>query len=174
VPPVVLWRDGAPEKFRRGRSISARTFDQSLNWTVADARSLITPAQKMNSGPIFSAMRVFFIWIGDLDRNLCQVRYDLENRSASPSIAFIDHSNSLSYFWGSDNCDTPLLPSISPMPDHREVMGAVADAINELPDDQVRDLISRIGEPYLPELPKSHILSNLLTHKKKLRKILKL
>jgi len=65
VAPVVLWRDQAPDIYKRGRSISAWTFEQSLKWDEAQNRGLITPVLRESAGPIVSAMRVFHTWIAD-------------------------------------------------------------------------------------------------------------
>jgi hypothetical protein len=110
IQPVVLWPEKAPSEYKRGRSIAAWTFEDSMNWKEADEKGLISRNQKESAGPIFSAMRVFHSWIGDLDRNTGQVRVNMASRGTALELAFFDHSNSMSYIWTSPDTDTPNLP----------------------------------------------------------------
>ena len=174
VPRVVLWHQGVSSPFQRGRCISAEAFAESLSWKEADAKGLIPSVQKANAVPIFSAMRVFHVWITDLDRNLSQVRYDLRCEGNIPGIAFVDHSHSMSWYWSDNGPEAPLLKSSSLENDLPETMASVADAVARLPAAKVERIVSRVGEPYLPPAVKSVILRELLDRKDKLRRRLKL
>jgi hypothetical protein len=172
VSPVVLWQEGAPDPYKRGRSISAWAFEQSLTWKAADASGFITPAQTEAARSIISAMRAFHIWIGDLDRDTHQISIDLAAGTGELRVSFYDHSSSMSYIWSTDDAETQTLPTYFPLPDLREIMLETADRIAALPESQIRDLAMRIKEPYLPDEIRHRILSNLLRRKARLREIL--
>jgi hypothetical protein len=172
VSPVVLWPEGAPDRYRRGRSISAWAFDESATWKTADELGLISAAQKEAARPIISAMRAFHIWIGDLDRDTSQIRVNLSPGDREQPLSFFDHSFSMSYLWNSADSEIYVQKTYFALPDLREVMIATADRIAQLPDDQIESIVMRVNELYLPDLTKGHILSNLLGRKAKLRDVL--
>jgi hypothetical protein len=172
VSPVVLWREGAPDQYKCGRSISAWAFEQSETWKTADELGLISIARKQAARPIISAMRAFHIWIGDLDRNTSQIRINLAAGDGELPLSFYDHSFSMSYHWGSDDCETPIQPTYFTIPDMREIMLETAGRIAALSDSKIEDLVKRIREPYLPDEKAHHILGNLLRRKTTLQGIL--
>jgi hypothetical protein len=172
VSPVVLWRDGAPDQYKRGRSISAWAFEQSLTWKTASELGLISTAQKEAAGTIISTMRAFHIWIGDMDRDMNQIRVNLEPGEGEHWLSFFDHSSSMSFLWNSDDHDTPTQRTYFPLPDIHDVMIATADRIAALSQGQIEDIVMRVQEPYLPNLQRGYILSNLLRRRTKMRDIL--
>jgi hypothetical protein len=171
VSPVVLWRDGAPARYKRGRSISAWAFEQSEIWKTADDLGLISPAQKEAARPTISAMRAFHIWIGDVDRGTRQIRINLADGEFQ--LSFIDHSCSMSFLWNSDDHDTPTLPTYFPLPDLRDVMVETAGRIAALPISQIENLVMRIDQQYLPDAERGYILSNLVRRRTRLPDILR-
>jgi len=172
VAPVVLWRDQAPDIYKRGRSISAWTFEQSLKWDEAQNRGLITPVLRESAGPIVSAMRVFHTWIADTDRKSDHTQVNVDSPEKSLETAFIDHGNSLAFVWKSADHPTPPQAPYMPAPEHSDVMIETAVFITGLEDGEVSRVVNRIGLPYLPADPKAHILANLLARKRNLRAIL--
>jgi hypothetical protein len=172
VAPVVLWREAAPDTYKRGRSISAWAFEQSDKWDNANGRGIITPTLRDSAGPIVSAMRVFHTWISDTDRKSDHVQVNLDSPPQSLEMAFIDHANSLSFVWKSADHPTPPQPPYMPAPEHRDVMIETTDFIASIPDAEVSRIVARIDLPYLPEPQKAHILGNLLSRKGNLRTIL--
>jgi hypothetical protein len=172
VAPVVLWREDAPAIYKRGRSISAWAFLQSIKWDDASNRGIITPTLRDSAGPIVSAMRVFHTWISDTDRKSDHVQVNVDSPERSLEMAFIDHSNSLSYIWKSANHPTPPQAPYMPAPEHREAMIETAEFIANIAGDDVSRVVNRLGLPYLPDESKAHILANLLARKGSLRAIL--
>jgi hypothetical protein len=173
VSPVVLWPEGAPEQYKRGRSISAWAFEQSATWKTADEWGIISHRQMEAALPIVSAMHAFHIWIGDLDRNTSQFCINLAPQDEGAlELSFFDHSFSMSYYWNSDDTDTPNLPNEFALPRMREVVMETAGRIKALSDDEIERLAMRIKEPYLPDNKRRYIISNLLRRKAKLQDVL--
>jgi hypothetical protein len=65
---------------------------------------------------VISAMRVFHIWIGDLDRDTHQISVDLDAGEGTLPLAFFDYSFSMSFHWNCDDCDTPTQPTYCHFP----------------------------------------------------------
>ena len=99
VAPVVLWRADAPTTYKRGRSISAWAFPQSIKWDEAIKRGIISAELRESAGPLVSAMRVFHTWIADCDRKSDHVQVNVDSPPKQLEFAFIDHGHSLSYIW---------------------------------------------------------------------------
>jgi hypothetical protein len=172
VAPVVLWHQGVPDQYKRGRSISAWAFQQAAKWDEANARGKITPPSRESAGPIVSAMRVFHTWISDTDRKSDHAQVDVDSPEGALSVAFIDHAHSMSWVWKSADHPTPPQAAYMPAPEIREVMVETAEFIAGIPDTDVSRVVNRIPLPYLPDVQKAHILGNLLVRKGNLRAIL--
>ena len=117
-------------------------------------------------------MRVFHTWIADTDRKSDHVQVNVDSPPKSLEMAFIDHGNSLSFVWKSQNHPTPAQRPYMPASEHRDVMIDTAEFIADIDPGEVSRIVSRIGVPYLPDGPKANILSNLLARKGNLRAIL--
>ena len=172
VPPVILWDRGAAHNDNQYLSISAWAFQQSKKWTNAQQEGIITDVSRTSALHVISAMRVFHTWISDTDRKTDHIQINLKSSQSELGIAFIDHAFSMSYVWKSDN--HPSGPSGKYMPDldNNETMTQVADAIAILADDDIRALINRVPEVYLPDVKKEHIICNLLNRKGRLKNML--
>ena len=144
VAPVVLWGADAPAAYKRGRSISAWAFQQSMKWDEANNKGIITPTLRESAGPLVSAMRVFHTWIADTDRKSDHVQVNVDSPPTSLEIAFIDHGHSLSYVWKSANHPTPAQAAYMPAPEHRDVMIETAEYIASIADDDVSRVVNRI------------------------------
>lgn len=168
VPPVLLWNEGMPAQFKRGRSISAWAFGHPLDWDKAP----ITEPMCESARPLFSAIRVFHAWISDGDRGPHNSLVNQDSLAGELELAFVDHDNGMSYVWDTEN--SPLGPSHEYMPVRRmqEVMVQTADRIAALPDQEVQWVVERIPGPYLPEPKRKYVLSNLLSRKGRLRAML--
>jgi hypothetical protein len=129
VCPVVLWGNGAPDQYKRGRSISAWAFPGSEKWSVAESRGLITATQTEGEKATFAAMRVFHTWIGDSDRRLDHVHFDLNSPDTEAIAAFYDHGHSMSLHWQGPNDQINPSPICLPNSDLRDVMGETATHI---------------------------------------------
>jgi hypothetical protein len=171
VSPVVLWPEGAPDQYKRGRSISAWAFEQSQTWKTADEFGLLSTTQKEEARPTISAMRAFHIWIGDVDSNTSQIRINLEPGEGDQWLSFFDHSHSMSFTWNSEDTKTPTRTYL-PLPDLHDVILETVDRIAALPQSQIEDIVTRIQEPYLPDLQRGYILSNLLRRRTRMRDFL--
>jgi hypothetical protein len=157
-----------PSQFKRGRSISAWAFRRPLDWN----RDLVTDQMCESARATFSAMRVFHAWISDGDRGPHNSLVNKDSLEGKLELAFVDHDNGMSYVWDGENL--PLDPSHEYMPVRRmpDVMAQTADQIKDLPDQEVRRLVGRIPEPYLPEPKRRYVLNNLLSRKAQLRAML--
>lgn len=172
VPPVILWAKEMPGKYVRGRAISAWAFKQAMKWDHAAAKGLISIAAKDSVSPVASKMRVFHTWISDTDRKSDHTQVDAEYAGGELGVAFIDHAYSMSWVWKSPNHASGPCPPYMPAPEQRDVMVTACDEIAALAEGDVRRLVDRIPQTYLPDPHKGNILSNLLARKGNLRAIL--
>jgi hypothetical protein len=165
----VLWRKHAPEKYKLGRSISAWAFSSAEKWSTAHARGIITDAQINGAKPVFAAMRVFHAWIGDQDRKLDHVAFDLNSSDAEAGVAFYDHAEGMSYAWRNPDEPVSVLPASQLDFGLLEVIAYAVDQIAMMQEAEIRRLVGRIPDLYLPEPHRAIILANLLARRQKLR-----
>lgn len=169
---VVLWGASAPGQYKLGRSISAWAFHQSMKWNEAAKRNLISGQQASGALPTFSAMRVFHTWIGDGDRKLDHVNFNLDSPDEEGQTGFYDHGHSMSYSWKGPTSPVALLGPGLPGADHADVMAETADRICALPEGEIARLVNRLPMFYLPQPFRANILGNLLARRTGLRAVL--
>ena len=175
VCPVVLWGEGSGAQYKRGRSISAWAFPQSKKWEEAENLKVLTPELRASAGPMISALRVFYAWIGNTDLGPKHVHVNLEGPDDEVILAFYDHANAFSQVWTAPNAALALCTDfMNPhgVPVIPEVMVEAALCIASLDDAEITRLVQRIPIIYLPEPYRGNIISNLLSRKGQLRALL--
>lgn len=173
VPPVVLWSDGTPNQYKRGRAISLWAFRQSMKWDEANNSGLITDQMRVSAGPAVSAMRVFHTWISDTDRKSDHTQINVDSSNGQLGVAFIDHAFSMSHVWQAPCAPTGACPNYMPAPEMADVMRETAQRIAAFPDDEILRLVNRIPVTYLPEPHRGVIMPNLLSRKADLLRLLR-
>lgn len=167
---MVLSGRDAPGVYKTGRAISSWAFPDAMKWSEADPRGLISPASKISVSATISMGRVFHTWIGDTDRKSEHVIVDMDSPANDARIAFIDHGNSLGHTFVSSGVPMTACGNyITDVPEDREAMAEAADAIAQISDSAISQVVHRIPVLYLPDSRRTLILANLLARKGNLR-----
>jgi len=172
VPPVILWDRGDGQGVNRYLAISAWAFQQCASWDAACSKGTVSESDKASISEPCSAMRVFHTWIGDCDRKTEHVQVDEDSPDGDLAIAFIDHAYSMSQQWKGPDAAIQPSPHYMPLPEEREAMLQAVERIEVLSDEEIKRIVERIPETYLPAAEKGHIIANLISRKAKLRQIL--
>jgi len=171
IPPVILWNSD-PEKFIRGRAISAWAFNDCQSWDEAARMGVLTPDLIATASEAISAMRAFHTWISDTDRKSDHTQINIASDARGLGLAFIDQAFSMSMVWKGPNHPGGACGNYLPAPENKEVTAQVADRILGLPNNEIQRLVDRIPSLFLPDTEKSHIRDNLLSRKGSLRALL--
>jgi len=132
----------------------------------------MTADQKQSRvGPI-SAMWVFESWISAQDRGAKHTIVNSALGNNPVGLGFIDWAHSLSMFWTADDAPSVAAAwSFGDVAKDDKVVRHVAEQVQKLKDADVREVVTRIPAGWLPDVPKPIIVSDLLSRKAKIDKI---
>lgn len=177
VLPVLLWDRSGIAGAEPHACVMAWAFKpvSPLNIGVA----ALAVAERSAIAPEMSALIAFDFWLADTDRKSDHVVIT-KAPGRHPAIATLDYSNSMSHVW---DCDNHPATSSDWFRNEWGGLGIPFDAaafdqsltaIENFPDEQIRDIVGNVPSAFLPNDPKRFIISNLTSRKSHLRQMIKI
>ena len=178
VPPVTLWqRTISDPNMEVALAVSLVPFRPAHKWEIIertpDALQRIVPMLSSRA----SAMVAFDTWIGNTDRinggNLL-VCEEQNGATSRVSAAYIDYSYSLTYQWagGGHHNIAPVGPYPSQCQVDRSVLSSSVTAIEQMPDEAVRLIVSRMPDEFIEQAKKELTIIGLLHRRSAIRGVL--
>jgi hypothetical protein len=179
VPPAVLLRWGTPPHGNQSLVVCTLIpFHPAYKWDVARAVPGLEATLKFDARFAASAMIPFDTWLGNTDRlnggNLI-VNQATAAAGGKLQFAYLDFAYSMSKEWRPDfRIVTPV--GVYPTePAHIDVMTMewVISAIENMPDETIRLVVTRVPEVFLPRPAAQLIIDGLIYRKSRIRDALK-
>lgn len=172
VPAVLLWDRGEGTHDLRYFALIAWAFQPFLVWDKAT--DSLSDSEKAALTPVFSAIKVFELWISAEDRGSKHTLVYVQDTNRGPQIAFIDYAHSLCHRWDRKEYPDQKNRSFMPLSEDRNTVVQVIEKIENLDDGLIERIVNRIPENYLSSQKRDIIIQNLLSRRPNLRAMLKI
>jgi hypothetical protein len=180
LPPAILhsWSDPAPVGAERFVAFSLIPFLSVFPWRLVAAIPGLATQFKLELREVASVLVPFDTWVDNRDRandgNLLVSK--LVADSAPLQVAYIGYSYSMLYGWRASDYRTMTPIGIYPTDQKDADIASMESALKEvenLPDQNVRDIVTRIGDSFLSPADRDLIIEGLLYRKSRVRASLK-
>jgi hypothetical protein len=177
LPPAILhsWDDPPPVGTERFVALSLRPFLSVFPWRQVTAIPGLDAQFKLELRETASTLVAFDTWVDNRDR-INDGNLLVSKIAADPTlplqVAYIDYSFSMLYGWRTGNYRTVtpigIYPTDQKDADVRSVEDGL-DRIEKLPDQTVRDIVTRIDDSFLTPADRDLIVDGLLYRKSHVR-----
>ena len=177
LPPAILhqWSDPPPVGTEPFVALSLFPFLSVFVWRQVTAIPGLDTQLKLELRETASALVPFDTWVENADRvndgNLL-----VSKAAADPAlplqVAYIDYSYSMAHGWRTGNYRTVTPISIYPTDQKDADIASMQDALNRIenfPDQNIRDVVSRIAGGFLAISDRDLIIDGLLYRKRQVR-----
>jgi hypothetical protein len=181
LPPAILhrWGDPPPVGTERFVALSLFPFLSVFMWRQITAVPGLDTQLKLELREAASALVPFDTWVDNTDR-VNEGNLLVSKASPDPAlrlrVAYIDYSYSMTYGWRAGNYRTITPIPIYPTDQKDADIASMEDALNQienLSDQNVRDIVSRIPSDFLTIVDRDLIIDGLLYRKQHVRASLK-
>jgi len=180
VPPVTLWeRRNAPAGEPRYHSVSAPPFAQVLTWANVMMDPALAAIIQPLALPMMSGMMAFDTWLQCEDHVNHPGNLLLTVPAAAPinaAFAFIDYSFSMTHRWRTPIAGGPGFTQTWAAPLYMAghapdlaVVREAADAIQQVSDLTIQQIVTRVPDPFLAQGDKALIIDGLIHRRHHLR-----
>jgi len=174
IPPVRLWKRAAsvPDD-ECCCAISLVPFRPAHKWGIIE--NVPDAAQRVRDAisDAASAMSVFDTWVDNQDRmNPGNLLVNEDLTGGIIRYAYIDYAYSLSYGWR-DGPAPAVARVVGPYPanikPNTDVIAETVTAIETLPEQNIRDIVSRVSDDFITPVRRAAIIEGLLQRRGGLR-----